>query len=117
MRARRFDVAIVEPDEGAVVLRVRGEADAVVGDRLRAELERAQGSRRDVRLDLSDCEFLDSSALALILLAHREMAREDRQLTLHGASGQVGRLLRVTGLNGSPLVAQDGADATFSAGA
>lgn len=116
MRARKFDVLLDQSNEGAVVLRIRGEADAVVGDRLRSELERAQGSGRDVRLDLSECEFVDSSALALILLAHRGMAKENRQLTVHGAGGQVGRLLHVTGLAGSPLVAQDGADATFSAG-
>jgi anti-sigma B factor antagonist len=67
------------------------------------ELERALRTAREdgaapVVLDLSACEFIDSSGLALIIQSWRALESEaGSSLALCCASDQVERLLRITG--------------------
>lgn len=79
-------------------LKVEGELDLAVADRLKDALSRAEA--RAVLVDLSDCDFLDSTGIAVVLLARRAGAR----IVLHSPSDQVHRILDTLGLNDDDLV-------------
>jgi anti-anti-sigma factor len=71
-----------------------GELDrAAIGD-LESALLAADG--RPVVLDLTDCEFIDSSGIALIVKQWR--LRKGR-LILAGARSQTARILQITGID------------------
>lgn len=84
---------------GAVVVDVCGDLDLATVARVRERLEEAMSSRPDhLVVDLSSCGFIDASALAMLLEAHRRTCRSGGLLTLRGCSPRVLRLLSLTGL-------------------
>jgi anti-sigma B factor antagonist len=79
---------------------VIGELDLGTAPELEKELGAARdgGATAPVVIDLSSCEFIDSSGLALIIQAWRELeAKPGVSLALCCATDQVERLLRITG--------------------
>lgn len=79
---------------------VNGELDLGSAPQLAAELRAArEAGGRSILIDLSKCEFIDSSGLALIVESWRDL--EDREgddrLVMCCAGVQVQRLLRITG--------------------
>ena len=89
-----MDFAIEETRDGdRIVLAVRGEIDMATAYRLRAALERADGAR-DVRVDLREVEFMDSTALSALVAAHQAL----EHLTIVCPPGPGRRALEVSGL-------------------
>jgi anti-sigma B factor antagonist len=87
------------PAAAPVVLVVTGALDVTTLPRVRDQLEQALTGRPDrVVVDLSDCTFVDASALAVLLDAHRRTSRTGGVLTLRGSCPRVLRLLSLTGL-------------------
>lgn len=77
---------------------VVGELDLDTAPALEARLREARDADVSVLLNLSDCEFIDSSGLALIVQAWRELeSREGTGLAMCCAKDQVERLLRIAG--------------------
>ncbi|HET6830253.1 MAG TPA: STAS domain-containing protein [Solirubrobacterales bacterium] len=79
---------------------VIGELDLGTAPELEKELwvARDGNATAPVVIDLSDCDFIDSSGLALIIQAWRELeAKPGVSLALCCATEQVERLLRITG--------------------
>jgi anti-anti-sigma factor len=78
---------------------VVGELDLDPAPQLGAELRTARAhSKVSLLIDLSNCEFIDSSGLALIIQTWRDLENEDgAALAMCCASDQVERLLRITG--------------------
>jgi len=85
-------------------IQVEGEADLAVADQLRAALERAGTEHHRILIALQRCEFIDSTAIAVILQAQSQMATRGQRIAVHGASGQVHRILSITGLTQNGLV-------------
>jgi anti-sigma B factor antagonist len=96
-----FSLTARDLDDDLRELKVQGELDLSVADRLRERLEAAAG--RPVLVDLSDCTFIDSTGIAVVLLARREGER----VAMHSPSEQVLRVLAVTGLTGDGVVFDD----------
>jgi anti-sigma B factor antagonist len=88
---------------GVLVLAVRGELDLGTAPRLEELLEPALASGDSpVAIDLSGCEFIDSTGIALIVRAWQALDGEDGPgFALCGLDDQVRRLLRITGLESS----------------
>lgn len=87
-----------EQDAGKVVVIVEGELDMNTAPLLERELEAAIAiPTAGVVLDLSACEFIDSTGIALIVRAWQQLADEDR-FSLCGVGDQVKRVLDITGL-------------------
>ena len=81
------------------VVRVSGALDLATVARVRESVEQALRSRpARLVVDLTECPFVDASALAMLLEAHRRMCRSGGVLTLRGSSPRVLRLLSLTGL-------------------
>jgi anti-anti-sigma factor len=100
-----------EFDSTRAVLWLSGEIDCECADALAAELahQRAQ-RRRIVRIDTYGVTFLDTTALDVLVTAHRQWLAMRGTLVLIGVTGSTARLLSLTGLDRELLVMPPAAD-------
>jgi anti-sigma B factor antagonist len=89
---------------GCLEILVEGEVDLAVADQLEQALERAASQSEEVVIGLQACEFIDSTAIAVIVNAHNKMAAEGRRVAVYGPTSQVHRVLSITGLTENGLV-------------
>ncbi len=101
-----------EPDARACVVRVQGEIDSSTAADLESELEAAV-HRGCVNLvvDLAKVAYVDSSALSVIVLMNRLLEPKGGRLVLAGASGNVSRILEISGLVDAAPTVSAAADA------
>jgi len=92
-----------EKRNGVLVIAVSGELDLSTAPRLEELLGPAVASADSaVAIDLSGCEFIDSTGIAQIVRAWQALGAEDGPgFALCCAGDQVRRLLRITGLETS----------------
>jgi anti-sigma B factor antagonist len=85
------------------VVRVVGELDISHEDEVRAELRKAvESDGAGIVVDLTDCEFIDSSGVRALLLgyeAQREDGDDDSLLAVAAESEQILRILTVMGVD------------------
>ncbi len=107
MNPAPFDVRKEQLDGGISAITVQGELDMNTAPQLEQKLEEALAdSGALVMLDLSQCEFIDSTGIALIVrswqLLDREAGGEGKgRLVLCSHNHQVRRLLKITGVESS----------------
>lgn len=105
--------------EGGVrAFTVRGELDMDTAPQLERQLEDALAEPgASILLDLSDCEFIDSTGIALIVRAWQRLEEDGqgsgRRLALCCINHQVRRLLDVTGI-GESIPMHEGRDAALT---
>jgi anti-anti-sigma factor len=83
---------------GAAWVRVGGELDLSTVPAFRETLREAQHGRGTVSIDLHDLEFIDCAALGVIVDADALARRQGHSLILVRSTGQVDRVLALTGL-------------------
>jgi anti-anti-sigma factor len=111
-----FRVGEREVDQGCREIRVEGELDLAVAGQLEDAI--AGCGDKHTLIDLGECEFIDSTGIAVIVRAYRERAADGRgRIAVHSASDQVLRVLTITGLTEVGLVfeSRDAALAEFAA--
>lgn len=103
MSPATFEVRIEELEDGIRALAVHGELDMDTAPELERGLEQALSeSETSIMLDLSACEFIDSTGIALIVRTWQQIEEEEgRKLVLCCNNHQVRRLLKITGVEGS----------------
>ena len=75
--------------------------------RMRALISEAvKTCQKEIAIDLSELEFIDSAGIGMILIAREEFDYRQKKLTIKNATGQVMRVMTITNL--SKLVAIDG---------
>lgn len=88
-------------EHGVRTISVRGELDLSTAPDLEAPLEQAlESGEGSVLIDLSQCEFIDSTGIALIVRAWQRLdsGENGRNLVLCSQNDQVRRVLEITGL-------------------
>ncbi len=106
MQPAPFETSSAEVD-GVRVIAVRGELDLSTAPDLEEPLNAAlDGGQGSVLIDLSGCEFIDSTGIALIVRAWQQLegaenSDPDGRLVLCSANDQVRRVLDVSGLDQS----------------
>jgi anti-sigma B factor antagonist len=86
------------------VIAVRGELDLHTAPQLEESVEAAlESNNPTLAIDLSACEFIDSTGIALIVHAWRQLSEDSDKapagsFALCGLSDQVQRLFQITGL-------------------
>jgi anti-sigma B factor antagonist len=97
-----FETTSTEVD-GVRVVAVRGELDLSTAPGLEGPLESAlEGGEAPVLIDLSDCEFIDSTGIAMIVRAWQRLDGDKErsgQLVIANRNDQVQRVLEISGLN------------------
>jgi len=96
-----FEVKVGEIDRGVRTISVRGELDLSTAPELEGPLQQALDSDEGaVLIDLSQCEFIDSTGIALIVRAWQQLdsGENGRTLVICSQNDQVRRVLEITGL-------------------
>ena len=94
-------VTASEPDPGFTVITLRGESDAYVAPRVRADLAAAFGAEAPLVVDLSQATFIDSTIVGVLLEGLAESEKRERPLLLllpDDSAPEVHRLFEITGL-------------------
>jgi len=90
---------------------VEGELDLAVAEQLREALDGVGPDCTQVLVGLENCEFIDSTGIAVVVQAHHRFAEEGRRVVLYAPTSQVLRVLSVTGLTANGLVFESAAEA------
>ena len=104
MNPAPFEATVARLDDGVRVIVVRGELDLSTASDLEGPLEEAVSSHDDpVLIDLTDCEFIDSTGIALIVRAWQRLdsaadGESSGGVVICSANDQVRRVLEITGL-------------------
>lgn len=104
MNPAPFEATAAQLDDGVRVVAVRGELDLGTASDLEGPLEEAIASMdASVLIDLSDCEFIDSTGIALIVRAWQRLDRSadgegNGRVVICSDNDQVRRVLEITGL-------------------
>ncbi len=101
-----FAVDSQELGDGIRAFTVHGELDMSTAPDLEGKLDEAlAGSGTSIVLDLGECEFIDSTGIALIVRAWQRLDGNGDaghgRLVLCCVNHQVRRLLKITGVEGS----------------
>jgi len=102
-----FEVQSEELEGGIRAFTVRGELDMNTAPELERALQEAlEEEGASIMLDLSACEFIDSTGIALIVRAWQRLDRDGGgegkgHLVLCCINHQVRRLLKITGVESS----------------
>ena len=103
-----FKVDMETVGEGVSVVSVSGELDQATANDLRQPLmETISAGSHAVMIDLTDCSFIDSTGLGVIVEAWKLLQQRDGQkaaLTICCAGPEVRRLLEVTGLDQAIMI-------------
>ncbi|HKH22338.1 MAG TPA: STAS domain-containing protein [Solirubrobacterales bacterium] len=98
----QFEIDSGPGPDGICVVRVRGEVDMSHEEELRAELRRAVASDSDgIVVDLTECEFIDSTGVRALLLSREAQASEHgpNGIAVAASSEQILRILMVMGVD------------------
>lgn len=104
MNPAPFEVSAAEIDGGVRVISIRGELDLGTAPELEGPLADAVASGdAPLLVDLSECEFIDSTGIALIVRAWQQLDRGavgegEGRVVLCSDNDQVRRVLEITGL-------------------
>jgi stage II sporulation protein AA (anti-sigma F factor antagonist) len=96
-----FEVKVGDLEQGVRTISVRGELDLSTAPELEGPLDQAvEGDEGSMLIDLSGCEFIDSTGIALIVRAWQQLdnGKDGRALMLCSQNDQVRRVLEITGL-------------------
>jgi anti-sigma B factor antagonist len=99
-----FEIASERDPDGIFIVRVRGELDISHEEELRAELNRGVAENNGgIVVDLTDCEFIDSSGVRALLLGRKAQEaggnREAPGLVIASGNAQIVRVLSVMGVD------------------
>ena len=110
---REHPVLDVDDRDGTVIMRLGGELDLYNAEELRAALDRAiAGAPGRIVIDLSLVEFVDSTALGVLIEARAKLG--DDSLRLAAPTPETRRALPVSGLD-RHLPVDDTVEAALSA--
>lgn len=97
MEPREFSVRTQHGD-GVTRVIVAGELDLATSVDLDRVVEDAIDEPHDVVIDLTDVDFLDSSALRVLVVRRRQRTDAGKRLILHAPSENVRRVVEMAGL-------------------
>ena len=89
----------VGADGDAIQITAAGELDQATAGVLDRELKKAEAtSARQIILDLSRVEFIDSAGLKTLVIAARRSQADSNRFAVAPGAGQVAKMLRLTGI-------------------
>jgi anti-anti-sigma factor len=98
----QFEISSGPGPDDVYVVRVAGEVDMSHEEELRAELtEAVEADAKGIVVDLTDCDFIDSSAVRSLLLSREQKnpGGGAESLAVAASSQQILRILSVMGLD------------------
>lgn len=93
-----FEARVFERD-GTRVVAVAGEIDMATAGLFRQAMDEACTGSDQVVIDLADTTFIDSTGLAVVVRALRQLGRQRDALVVRGAGAHVARIFEISGLD------------------
>jgi anti-anti-sigma factor len=91
-----MNLECIDTPSGDLIVKLRGEMDALGCTRIRPELEQITHTENiNVVLDLSQVSFLDSSGIGAIVFLFKRLKAQDRTLVIVGVQGQPQELMKL----------------------
>jgi anti-anti-sigma factor len=109
-----FELSERDLGGGCLEIMVSGEIDLAVASELQSALDEATDVEVVV-LSMERCEFLDSTAIAVLVREQLRRQEDGRRFAVAGCTKQVHRILEITGLTGNGLVFASVEDALAAA--
>jgi anti-anti-sigma factor len=86
-------------DDGVQVIAVGGEVDFAVSPQLKQQIvSRVHAGRRHVIIDLSEAEFIDSTAIGVIVAGHNQLRQVGGTLTVVCFHEHIRNIFEIVGL-------------------
>ncbi|MGI6469006.1 MAG: anti-sigma F factor antagonist [Syntrophomonadaceae bacterium] len=84
-----------------LVVRVSGEMDMLIADKMRAEIDKRIDDKniKNLVLNLEKVTFMDSSGLGLIIGRYKRISAKQGRMFIVGARPQVEKILFFSGVN------------------
>ena len=98
----QFEITSGPGSEGVYVVHIAGEVDMSHEEELRGELRSAVAADSNgIVVDLTECEFIDSSGVRALLLSREAQNSDDgtEKLAVAASSEQILRILSVMGID------------------
>ncbi len=98
----QFEITSGQGPDDVYVVRVTGEVDMSHEEELRGELRTAVAAKpKGIVVDLTECEFIDSSGIRALLLSREAQHPEEgsERLAVAASTEQILRILSVMGLD------------------
>ena len=97
------------------VFPIFGQFDAMAVKKLRPSFaDIAEKEQRDVQLDLSNVNFIDSSGIGAIVFMYKRVSARDKKLTITGLHGQPLDLIRFLRIDKTIPIETAGNDKKFA---
>ena len=94
-----FGIDVTERD-GCTVVAVKGEVDLATAPTLKNRLlDLVTAGSREIVVDLSSTDFLDSTGLGAVVAAFKRVRAHDGNLTLVATTARVKRVFEITNLD------------------
>lgn len=94
----RLDMKVVKD---TLLVRIEGEMDMLVADKLRQEIDRVIQTKKvnNLILDLESVSFMDSAGLGVVLGRYKRIAAAGGKMYIVKARPPVKRILELSGVN------------------
>ena len=87
-------------DDGTYVVAVNGELDLYSAPQLESELAGLHEKNvQSVVVDLTECEFIDSTALGVLLTANKRLDAAQARLSIVTSDRNIRKIFEITGLD------------------
>lgn len=87
-------------DSDSWVVELSGELDVSCADDLRKELDsNIENKFTDVKIDMSNLQYIDSTGIGVIVGAMKKLKRENKNITILKAKDNVKKIFKITGLD------------------
>lgn len=101
-----FSVSVAPNPEGGSMVTIIGELDLAAASQLRFAFDRAieDGGEQAIAVDMRACSFVDSSGIATLVGAARQLHDQGGLITIRGAQERVRRTFDLAGLTSNDWV-------------
>lgn len=82
-------------ESGVLYIRIRGRFDFSAHKEFREATNRIAEGIKKIEVDLSATDYLDSSALGMLLLLRDKMSGDKNAVTIKGAQAEVKKILEI----------------------
>lgn len=89
---------LVERDNGNVIAKMSGRVDLRYVENYKDELHSVIPTAKELTLDMENVDFLDSSALGMLVALKRDADKSQIKITLRSMPERVRKLLEITRL-------------------
>jgi anti-sigma B factor antagonist len=93
-----FKAMVARGKDGGAVVTMLGELDMASAPELERVLNEALGYGGEVEVDMRGCGFMDSTGVAKLVSAARQLSERDSALHVKGAQDRVRRIFELAGL-------------------